>query len=225
MAANLHASRGASLTLTGIDDLKTSMSVIAKDVLSVMDDIKTAMTIAANQANNSPILQQWNTFQTCLSRDEERRRLASEPWFFGSSWAVFGMSESCIPTVQGAHTDCFLAMQLALPLVRIVGRYAFVMSISVRTFPLCRAKFRFLNGSTFALSRILPSDDPFMVACDKGNLIAIRTMLEKGEGRVSDITDRNWTPLAVSPPQHVVSTKSYLMNQSSSQSEVEVQMP
>ena len=102
-----------------------------------------------------------------------------------------------MPTTQGAHQDYFLAMQLSIPLSQIISPYAFIMSLSVRTFPLCPSKFN-IHGSSFALARIVPEDDPFMVACDEGNLIEVRTMLQKGQGRPTDMIDRNWSPLAVS---------------------------
>ena len=131
-------------------------------------------------------------------KHHDPRRLDPEPWTFGSNWAVFGVKGGFVPTTQGAHKDYFLAMQVSIPLSQIFRPSAFILSLSVRTFPLCPSRFELLHGSSYAVARVVPQDDPFMVACDRGDLISVRTMLQNGEGRPTDVIDRNWTPLAVS---------------------------
>ena len=156
-----------------------------------MDDLKTALSRSKEESEKIEEAHSSSNLDVCSPKMYELRRLESEPW-------SFGVNGSFIPTVQGKHKDYFLAMQVAMPLSRIVGPYALMMSVSVRTFPLCPSKFKFLHGSSLALARIVQEDDPFMVACDRGDLIAVRTMLQKGQGRPTDVIDRNWTPLAVS---------------------------
>ncbi len=169
------ASRGISLTLRGLDELKAKIEHITDS------DVKQH---SHSGAIGSP-------------KQDEHRRLQSPPCWLDSTWAVFGATGSLISTEQGAHKDYFMAMQIALPLDRIIGEYALVMAVSVRTFPLCPSKFRLLHGSSFGVARIVDELDPFMLACDKGDLIAVRSMLQRGEGRPTDIAARNWTPLAV----------------------------
>lgn len=73
-----------------------------------------------------------------------------------------------------------------------------VMTVSVRTFPLCPLNLSLRHESSLALARVLDNDHKFLVACDRGDLLAVRRMLKDGEGRPTDIEARNWTPLAVS---------------------------
>lgn len=58
--------------------------------------------------------------------------------------------------------------------------------------------FKVNNASGCAFARVLPSNHPFMSACRRGDVIDVRHMLQNGEGRVSDLDERRWTPLAVS---------------------------
>jgi hypothetical protein len=127
-----------------------------------------------------------------------RRVLRYKPVSLEDSWTSWGVRYSLIPTSQGPYRDFCLAMQVSVPLARILGRYVFVMAVSVRTFPLCPMKFSFRHGSSFAIARVLDNDHKFLVACDRGDILAVRSMLQDGQGRPTDIGDRNWTPLAVS---------------------------
>lgn len=85
-----------------------------------------------------------------------------------------------------------------MPLKQIFGRYVFVVAVCVRTFPLCPMKFNLRPPSSFALARLVDTDDEFMVACDRGDLLTVRSMLQDGRGRPTDVTDKNGTPLTVS---------------------------
>lgn len=123
--------------------------------------------------------------------------MAALPWSAGSPWTFFGIQGSVIPTVQGACRDYSFAMFAKLPFTPIIGKYALLISVAVRTFPLCPFSYRLLGGSNLTVARIVDNDSPFMKACDDGNLIAVRSMLQSGQGRPSDITDQNWNPLTV----------------------------
>lgn len=136
-------------------------------------------------------------------KETDIRRLQSDPWSFGLNWLILGINGGLIPTIQGPYRDYFLAMQVSMPLLWLAGHHILTMSLSVRTFPLYRYHFRFLPGTSLALSRVVSKSDPFMDACDRGDLLAVREMLRSGRGRPSDVTDgelQNWTPLAVSSP-------------------------
>lgn len=102
-----------------------------------------------------------------------------------------------IPVTEGAHRDYSFAIQVPVPLAWIVGRYALLMSVSVRTFPLCPMTFKVLDGSSLAVARVLEENHSFIQACDRGDLIAVRTFLSSGEGRANDVCGDNWSPLTV----------------------------
>lgn len=127
----------------------------------------------------------------------KRRRLVWTPWSLGSNWAALGVSGSLIPTEYGRYWDYSIAMQLCMPAAQSYLPYAFLMSVSVRTYPRSPYRFRFLRGGNIGIARLLEEDHPFIVACGDGDVEAVRTMLRTGEGRADDIVARNWHPLAV----------------------------
>lgn len=131
-----------------------------------------------------------------------KRTLQCKPTSLEESWASWGVRYSLIPTSQGPYRDFCVAMQISVPLACILGRYMFVMAVLIRTFPLCPLSLSLRHGSSFALARVLDNDHKFLVACDRGDLIAVRSMLQDGQGRPTDIGDKNWTPLAVSQSQY-----------------------
>ena len=149
------------------------------------------------QIAQAPAGQSTTTKQTVTTRTRRTHGLTSDPWCTGTSWASFGTRASLVPTAQDSYKDFSLAMQISLPLAQTVGRYAFNLAVNVRTFPLCPLKMKFLHPSSLGISRILPDDDAFMLACAVGDRTMVRRMLETGRGRPSDITEHNWTPLTV----------------------------
>ena len=170
-------------------------------MLTGVDGLKTAIAGTSNGTKEKEDLISSTSNGLDSPRQTEGRRLDSEPWSLGSNWADFGVNGSFVSTTQGAHRDHFLAIQVSLPLSRIVGPCALIMSVSVRTFPLCPGNFKLLHGSSLALARVVEEDDPFMVACDRGDLITVRSMLQNGQGRPTDVITRNRTPLTVSKLQ------------------------
>lgn len=131
-----------------------------------------------------------------------KRTLRWIPNSLEDDWTPWGVRYSLIPTSQGPYRDFCVAMQIPVPLARIIGRYMFVMAVTIRTLPLCHMNLSLRHGSYFAVARVLDNDHKFLVACDRGDLLAVRSMLQDGLGRPTDIGDRNWTPLAVSPIPH-----------------------
>ena len=168
-----------SLTLTGIDDLKKL--AVDKIQAPVSKDVVPLARLNQN-----------------LSKRQQTRAVSWKPWTAGSAWAALGINGSLIPVSEGAHRDYAFAMQIPVPLASIVGKYALLMSVSVRTFPLCPMTFKILDGSSLAVARVLDIEHPFLKACDQGDLIAVRTMLGTGEGRPSDVSSDSWSPLTVS---------------------------
>lgn len=132
-----------------------------------------------------------------LQVQRSQRRLQSEPWSLHSRWAQLGIDSTFIATTQNNFRDYLWAMKIHIPLSRIVGPFMLVMSVSVRTFPLCPGQFKFLPGSSLAMARNVSNDHPFVLACDEGDLLTVRTMLQNGQGRTSDVVEANWTPLSV----------------------------
>jgi hypothetical protein len=146
-----------------------------------------------------------------------KRTLRWKPISLRDNWTSWGVRYSLIPTSQGPYRDYCVAMQISVPLAYILGRYMFVMAVSIRTFPLCPMNLSLRHGSSFALARVLDNDHKFLVACDRGDLIAVRSMLQDGQGHPNDIGDRNWTPLTVSqtPYQSKLPEIYYLLENSS----------
>lgn len=89
-------------------------------------------------------------------------------------------------------------MQASTPFSQILGRYVIVIVVSMRTFALCPMKLMFRHPTALAVSRLVDNDNEFMMACDRGDTLAVRAMLRDGRGRPTDVAERNWTPLTVS---------------------------
>ncbi|KAK3632365.1 hypothetical protein LTR56_016379 [Elasticomyces elasticus] len=170
---NLHTS---SLTLAVLQDLKAATNPPVQPVHEGEDSAVEETLVAVKHVN--------------------KRRLEGQPWVSGSYWATLGVRGSLISTGQGTHTDYNLAARMAVPLSYLLGLYAVMMQISVRTFPLCPGKFKLLHGSSLALARLVTTDDEFITACDQGDVDRVRRLLLGGRGRSTDVTERNWTPLA-----------------------------
>lgn len=170
-------------------------------VLKQVGEIKVKSATTRPSTNPNTILFMERGQSRSTAKDYRSRQVTRKSWTTGTAYAAFGVNASLIPIDEGMHRDYACAMQIPMPLSRIVGKYALLMSVSIRTFPLCPMTFRILDGSNLAIARILSPIHPFMEACDRGDLIAVRTMLQTGEGRASDITEDNWSPLTVSAQQ------------------------
>lgn len=176
-------SRGNSLILSGIDELNVKVSaIIAGSTIAV-----------ASTSNGSTI----TTTTTSNPKARPQRRLKSIPWSFHQGWKVVGVTGAYAATAQPGRTYHTVSLHVAIPLARILGRHVFDMSITLQTFPMDPWMFKF-NGRGCALARVLTSSHPFMLACRRGDVVDVRGMLHSGEGRVSDLDERSWTPLAVS---------------------------
>lgn len=163
-----------------------------------VDEIKALVSQGHDNSEKKQDEGKDQTWEVVLKKVDERRRLLWAPWCLGSSWAAIGVNGSLIPTEYGRYWDYCLAMQLCLPLAQSVLPYAFLMSLSVRTFPQCPGKFKFLEGGNITFARVLRDDDAFILACKDGDIDAVRVMLRNGQGRATDIVAKNWNPLAVS---------------------------
>lgn len=180
-SANARLRRGQCLTLTGIDELKKMVANLANRPTAHIGVCKSSIDLSATKTARM-----------------SNRMLRYKPVSLEDDWISWGIRFSLIPTSQGPYRDFCIAMQVSVPLARILGRHMFVMTVSAQTFPLCPMKISLGHGSSFAIARVLDNDHKFIAACASGDLLAVRSMLQDGQGRVNDTTDKNWTPLAVS---------------------------
>lgn len=132
-----------------------------------------------------------------------RQRRTGQPvlWSAGSIMGYLGVQGSLLPFAGHGFVDYDLAMQVQLPLVAVIGKYAVTVSLSARKFSACPWKITTRHPSSFALARIVAENSDFMLACHRGDLLAVRDMLDSGSGRPTDITSKSWNPMTVS--QHV----------------------
>lgn len=133
-----------------------------------------------------------------LERRKRNRVLRCEPLTLGAGWVPWGLRGSLIATSQGPYWDYYLAMQMSIPCSQILGCYALILELSFRTSPLCWTRLTLRNPSSLAVARVVGDQSDFMVACDRGDLLAVRSMLLDGRGRPTDVGERNWTPITVS---------------------------
>jgi hypothetical protein len=126
------------------------------------------------------------------------RRLDSQPWKLSPAWALVGVSGNGIPTAQLHNQDYYVSFKILEPLTRWLIGYALHVSLNLRRFRASPLSFQFLNGTRFDICRVVSSEHSFFYACERGDLLDVRTQLASGEGRISDRDERNWTPLAVS---------------------------
>ena len=167
-------------------------------ILSGIDDVKLMLrSQSVGQATCPPTYAHAPT-SSITKKPISHRRMWSH-WSLNNAWALIGIYGDTISTLQGSHTDNFISVQVDMPLLRLLGRYMFVLSVTVETFPLDPWRFNFM-GRGCAFARVVPTSDPFMVACRRGDFRDVCKMLENGVGRVSDMDERRWTPLAVSVP-------------------------
>lgn len=174
--ANFQFRRGQCSTLAGIDELKQMMANLPVALVS-----QTAVVLSgpAHSSMSTP--------------GRPRRLLRYKPPTLSIGWPSLGIRGSIIPTSQGPHWDYCFAIQ-----VSILGYYVLVIAACVRTLPLCRTTFTLRDPSAFALARFVGDDDEFMVACDRGDLLTVRSMLQDGRARITDVGAGKWTPLTVS---------------------------
>lgn len=110
-----------------------------------------------------------------------------------------GLQGSLVRTSSGdsERTDWSLGLRLELPLTWVFGKYALQANIAFSTFPLCRS-VSLHNGSGVALARVLPESSTFMQACVIGDVPTVQSLLQSGEASLTDVTEHNWSPLALS---------------------------
>lgn len=111
--------------------------------------------------------------------------------------AYFGVRGGLVYAHRENHTDCLLALKIHLPLASFISSHLLVADLAFRTFPLCWS-LEPLQGSRLCIAKVVRKDTPIMTACDCGNEFAVREMFRKHEARPTDVTEGNWTPLAVS---------------------------
>lgn len=127
-----------------------------------------------------------------------KRAIIMPPWTIGKVWGNWGFRGAFVTTKQGYHTDYNINFSVSLPIARILGSYALMVCLSLRSTPLCRSSFTFRHPSYFAMARVVEADHPFILACDQGDLETVRFMLRSGEGRPTDMTADGCTPMFVS---------------------------
>lgn len=133
-----------------------------------------------------------------LERRKRDRVLRYEPLTLEAGWAPWGFRGTLIATSQGPYWDYYLAMQISIPFSQVLGCYALIVEVFFRTSPLCWTRLTLRSPSSLAVARVVGDQSDFMVACDRGDLLAVRGMLLDGRGRPTDVGERNWTPLTVS---------------------------
>lgn len=167
-------------------------------LLDRVDEVKDMISQDRHESEKDADVEDGSNSRPLMQNINSRRRLVQAPWSSGSNWAALGINGSLIPTEYGRYWDFCLAMQLCMPVCQYFVPYAFLLSVSVRTFPLCPYRFKFLKGGNIGFARLLADDHPFIDACESGNTEVVRAMLRSREGRADDIVARNWHPLAVS---------------------------
>lgn len=183
-------SRGSSLTLSGIDEVKSSTS-------SGFDDLKSLLsTRLATNLPGVPTLPNTPANEV-TKRARPGRRLKSAPRSLSQLWAIIGVDGDCIATLSQDHVDHALSLRIGMPLLRMTSPYILTISFVVRTLPMDPWALAF-SGGRCALARLVPTSHPFMAACQRGDVVDVRKMLQSGEGRLSDVDERQRTPLAVS---------------------------
>lgn len=177
----MYPSRGQCSTLSGIGEIKSMITGLSSGFRTQPGGSEAESEVPALRVSKTT-----------------KRVLRYKPVSLEDDCASWGVRYSLIPTSQGPYRDYCIAMQISTPLARILGRFMLVMTVSVRTIPLCPLNLSLRNGSSLALARVLDNDHKFLVACNRGDLLAVRRMLKNGEGPPTDIGARNWTPLPVS---------------------------
>lgn len=127
-----------------------------------------------------------------------KRTLVAISWQSGTRLESWGYRGTLITTKQGYHTGYSINFSVSLPLARILGSYALIGCLSLRSTPLCRRSFTFRHPSYFAVARVVDNQHPFMLACFNGDVETVRLMLRSGEGRPTDVTAEGETPMLVS---------------------------
>ncbi|KAK0831402.1 hypothetical protein LTR73_002784 [Friedmanniomyces endolithicus] len=120
-----------------------------------------------------------------------RRRLKSPP----AAFAILGFEWQWTASARGDANGIDLSISVTSPLAYVVGGQALMLHLSLQTLPGRQWGYG-LDGSTCAAVRIVSSNQPFMAACRRGDVVDASRMLASGEGRISDIDERKWTPLA-----------------------------
>lgn len=108
-----------------------------------------------------------------------------------------GLLASLVRITSQSHSEWSVAMRFHLPLAQIFGSHAVQAQFAFRTFPLCRS-VSFLAGSGMTMAKVVPEHSIFMRACVMGDIGTVRAKFQSGENRPTDITERNWSALAVS---------------------------
>lgn len=127
-----------------------------------------------------------------------KRASVSSPWTVARSWELWGLRGSILTTQQGAKCQYDIKFSILSPLARILGGYALTGCLSLQSNPLYRNALKFRHPSYFAVARVVDHRHPFIMACWMGDVTAVRSMLQTGEGRPSDVTADGETPMLVS---------------------------
>lgn len=170
-------SRSQSLLLAKVGDIsKTLESTRIEDVSSEPAGLRIAK----------------RTPRLSMSKDDAN----PDPSIVRMAYTSVGFLGSLVRTNWENHSDWSLAFRWSLPLAQVFGSYAFQAQFAFRTFPLCRS-LSLNGGSGVAMAKVVPEQSTFMRACALGDISTVRSMLQNGESRPTDVTERNWSPLAL----------------------------
>jgi hypothetical protein len=183
--------RAQTPILDGLDRIEQMVSTLVI-ALPASVPVAPAMlsTFTANTTGNTPAHTGFGF--------ASKRTFVTFPWTTGKVWENLGVRGAIITTQKGYHTDYNITFSISLPLARILGSYALIGCLSLRSTPLCRNYLTFRHPSYFAVARVVDRYHPFMLACQNGDLKTVRFMLRSGEGRPTDRDVVGFTPLYVS---------------------------
>lgn len=125
-----------------------------------------------------------------------RRRLLGPSRSVGRLLTLCGISgtwtTSFLPGEN--HVEHTFVARMPLSILWFLVRSKIKLRIRVRTSP----NLPLSITASFAVARVVSRNHPFMLACRQDDVAQFEVMLRAGIGRVSDIDDRGWNPLAVS---------------------------
>lgn len=178
MAELLCNSKHMLLELRNISTVSTSSSTIHQT---------TEPVVVAELIPSGPVVK---------AADGNRRRMLGLARSVSGLLALVGISGTCITTFQPGDTyvEHTIVARLPLAMVWFLARSNIKARIQMRVSP--NSPLR-LTG-TFSIARVVSRRHPFILACQQNDVAQFEVMLRSGMGRVTDIDDRGWSPLAVS---------------------------
>ncbi|KAF2716492.1 ankyrin [Polychaeton citri CBS 116435] len=187
--------------LTGLHEIRTSIHGILQQIILSSQVVALSHLEKIEQrfcnVKQSQDLKNLTCKQSRFSkprRQSARCLLSRSPNESGGTCAAVGVRYTVVSTKQGAHSDYHIALSASIPFLNVLGHYMLMVTMSIRTFPLYT--FRACVESSLSVARVISKDSPFFTACTNGDVLAVRKMLVSGQGRLSDVDEDNWTPLA-----------------------------